>query len=262
MERKDFIDSYRELPIGKYLDICEIDGDGNRSDLEKQVGIIAVLAGMTENEVLKLPITRYKEFVVRSRFLEVPSKEDHSHIAKSYVIGDWTLVPTRDYRKITTDQYIDFQTYAVGWEKNLVQILSVFLVPKGKEYNEGYDVIEVQKAIRDNLSVSEVLSLSAFFFQVIESINSGFPVLFKRGGEEAEGQGAEEGDGGEDRPSGGSFEERWGWVANVDLVADTCRCKWDEVWKKTAIEFLNIISYRRDRDARDRAEIEEWKRRH
>lgn len=165
MERKDFIDSYRELPIGKYLDICKIDTDEGRSDLDKQVGIIAVLAGMTEGEVLKMPIAKYKECVVRSRFLEVPSKEDHSHIAKSYTIGEWTLVPTKDYRKITTDQYIDFQTYAVEWEKNLVQILSVFLVPKGREYNEGYDVIEVQKAIRDSLSVSDVLSLSAFFFR-------------------------------------------------------------------------------------------------
>ena len=45
----------------------------------------------------------------------------------------------------------------------LVQTLSTLLVPKGKKYNDGYDMDAVQQAIRDNLSVADVVSLYAFF---------------------------------------------------------------------------------------------------
>lgn len=39
----------------------------------------------------------------------------------------------------------------------------MFLVPEGKAYNDGYDVLEVQDAIRADLTVLDALALSAFF---------------------------------------------------------------------------------------------------
>ena len=62
-----------------------------------------------------------------------------------------------------TGQYIDFQTYAPDLDKCLVEFLSVILVPKGHRYNEGYDILEVQKAIREEMSVSDGVSLAGFF---------------------------------------------------------------------------------------------------
>ena len=38
------------------------------------------------------------------------------------------------------------------------------LVPKGKKYNQDYDVVELQKSLREHLSVADALSLFAFFF--------------------------------------------------------------------------------------------------
>ena len=38
------------------------------------------------------------------------------------------------------------------------------LVPKGKKYNQDYDVLELQKVLRKYLSVADTLSLLAFFF--------------------------------------------------------------------------------------------------
>ena len=49
-------------------------------------------------------------------------------------------------------------------ERNLPAVLSCLLVPKGKTYGNGYDIADVQKAIRDYLSVTDALSLLAFFF--------------------------------------------------------------------------------------------------
>ena len=72
-------------------------------------------------------------------------------------------MPTTDIRKMTTAQYIDFQTFSKEGEKKLIEVLSCFLIPKGKKYNEDYDILEVQKALRNYLTIPNCLALSAFF---------------------------------------------------------------------------------------------------
>ena len=59
-----------------------------------------------------------------------------------------------------------------------------------------------------------------------------------------------------------SFTSKWGWIGWVDAVSETCHCPWDDVWKMTAVEFLNIVCYARDRQEMHKREIERWKRRH
>lgn len=157
------IDNYRDLSIGMYLEICEIDSRTDIDDLHKQVCIIAILSGMAEEDIYNLPIEDYKELAAKALFL---SKEYDGEVltAKTYIVDRWTLIPVADFRKITTAQYIDFQTFAAEGEKRIVEILSTMLVPKGKKYNQDYDVIELQEALRKHLSVADALSLFAFFF--------------------------------------------------------------------------------------------------
>jgi hypothetical protein len=158
-----FIDNYRDLPIGMYLEICEIDRRTDIEELHKQVSILSILSGMDEEEIYDLPIGEYKELAARSRFLS-HSYEGEILTAKTYICGEWVLTPVEDYRKITTAQYIDFQSFAKDAEKNIVEILSTMLIPKGKKYNQDYDIIELQNALREYLSVADALSLLAFFF--------------------------------------------------------------------------------------------------
>lgn len=40
------------------------------------------------------------------------------------------------------------------------------------------------------------------------------------------------------------------------------RTEWDKVWQMPVTEFLNILGYRRDKQAREKAEIERWKQTH
>ena len=52
-----------------------------------------------------------------------------------------------------------------------LDLLPLLLVPKGKKYNQDYDIIEVQDAIRKDLNVHDAASLYAFFiFSCRESI--------------------------------------------------------------------------------------------
>lgn len=156
------IDNYRNLPVGKWLEILELSRDENVDALEQQVKTIAILTGLTEDEVLDLPIMEYKSLAAKTMFLE-KDYDGKLQIAKSYGLNGMELIPVKDFNKITTAQYVDYQTFSKEGDMYLVQTLSTLLVPKGKKYNDGYDMDAVQQAIRDNLSVADVVSLYAFF---------------------------------------------------------------------------------------------------
>ena len=157
------IDNYRDLPIGMYLDICEIDRRTDIDELHKQVGIISLLSGMAEEDIYDLPIGDYKTLASKTRYLSHPY-DGEVLTAKVYSLDGWVLQPVQDFRKITTAQYIDFQTFVKGGEQNIVEIISTMLVPKGKKYNQDYDVLELQKDLRKHMSVVDALTLFAFFF--------------------------------------------------------------------------------------------------
>ena len=60
-----------------------------------------------------------------------------------------------------------------------MEVLSCFLVPKGKKYNEDYDIVEVHKAIREHLSIPHCLALSGFFLTKFVSLMRGM-LIFSR----------------------------------------------------------------------------------
>ena len=158
------ITSYKQLPVGLYLDICEVSQDESMDELAKQVRILALLSGTTDDEILNMPIADYQRAVVASDFLQ-REYQPSGRCASSYKVGGYDLRPFADWTKMTAAQFIDYQTYAgKGTEPHIVEIVSVVLVPAGKKYGDGYDVADVQRAIRDNLSVADVLDIVAFFF--------------------------------------------------------------------------------------------------
>ena len=172
MEDIRIIQSYRELPIGDYQDILALCKDESLEELDRQVKILSILTKVDEDTLLNLPIQEFKVLTSRMGFLEKDLPTKVTSLADSYKIGKFELVPVTDMRKVITAQYIDFQSFhQAGFEDHFVEILSCILVPKGKKYNQDYDIIEVQDAIRRNLNVHDAASLYAFFiFSCRESI--------------------------------------------------------------------------------------------
>ena len=162
---KGIIDNYRKLPVGKYMEIVDL-CNTEMDEIDRRVKIIGILTGLTDDEVLNLPLPQFTEYSAAAQFLDdfcpdnlIPA------VSRSYCIGGFVLLPVTDMRKITAAQYIDFQTFSKDKERNLVEMLSCFLVPRGMQYNDGYDIMDVHRAIREELSVAEVLALLAFFFK-------------------------------------------------------------------------------------------------
>lgn len=168
---KEIIDNYRDLPYGKYEEIVRL-CETEMTDVDRKVAVISALTGKTEDEVLRLPLETFTRYSAATRFLEAECPENLiPAVSKTYPVGGFVLVPVADMRKVTAAQYIDFQTFAEDRDHRAVEMLSCFLIPRGCDYNDGYDVLDVHRAIREEMSVATVLSLLAFFFKSwVESI--------------------------------------------------------------------------------------------
>lgn len=161
------IDSYEKLTIGKYLEIKEI-LDNTTSEIDTNVQLLCALGDYDEETVLDLPLAGFNRLIQGTAFLmEQPKKR---MVLTKYNLGGMVLETVMDVQSLTTGQFIDYQTF-VKDEKYLVELLSCFLIPKGCKYNKDYDIIEVQKVIRDNLSIVDAISLSSFFLSWYQALS-------------------------------------------------------------------------------------------
>lgn len=156
------ITTYEALPMGKYQEIDRITRAGG-DELEMQVGILSILTGKPEAELLRLPLPEYTDIAGKSVFLR-NSLESIKEVKKEYQVGTWKLRPCQDYRKLTAGQYIDFQAFTKD-SLDFCGLLSVLMVPEGRKYGEGYDPAEVRTAIADNLMMPDGMALIAFFLK-------------------------------------------------------------------------------------------------
>lgn len=162
------IENYSQLPLGRYIDITSVLSDDTLGEVDRQVRVLAILSGRTEDDLLNAPITDYADFARRAQFLD-KAPEVTAEAKDVYVLGAFRLVPVKDARKMTAAQYIDFQTFGRDAGNNIVEMLSCLLVPEGMRYNDGYDVLEVQAAIREHMDCVSALGVYAFFFESLRT---------------------------------------------------------------------------------------------
>lgn len=155
------IKSYNELPVGKYDELVKLTLEA-KSETQCKIKLISILSGYPVHILKGMPIARFSQLAKDASFIRETPKP-HGHIEKEYHCGTFDLVPTRELETITTAQYVDFEEMTKLEGDHTVEILSVFLVPKGKGYCDGYKAKDVQDAIRDNLSVLDAMSLVNFF---------------------------------------------------------------------------------------------------
>ena len=63
---------------------------------------------------------------------------------------------------ITTAQFVDLNTN-IHDDFSITDIISILLVPKGHEYNDGYDMEEHKKFLEDNMRIIDVNAIAFFF---------------------------------------------------------------------------------------------------
>lgn len=159
------ITNYKSLPLGKYLQILSI-CQAPMEEYDRNTEILSLLTDMDTDTLLNLPIGEFAGMMKKAQFITIPLPEVKGHrVASLYKVGDFSLTPCKDVRKMTAAQYIDWQTFAKMGEAHLPHLLSCLLIPVGKKYNEDYDIIAVQSAIKESLSIIDAMELCAFFLR-------------------------------------------------------------------------------------------------
>lgn len=153
------------ITLGQYMELMELIKSSEElkesklTDMDIMFEIVRCLYG-DEAENLTLP--EYTKLLASLSFLgeSIPKIS----VKKFYELGGKKYKCNMDLSKVIGNQYIDYMNY-VRQEKgneNLSKLVSVFLIPEGCKYNEGYDINEVINLIEDEMKIIDVNAIAFF----------------------------------------------------------------------------------------------------
>lgn len=128
----------------------------------KSVHLLSILTGVPAEDIEDMPIATVQKLIPHLDFLYT-EPETHAHQFE-YTVNDHEYDFKGKLDEITTAQYIDYRSYMDEENKDVVKLMSVFLIPKGHEYNDGYDMGQVQSDIGDMCWLD--VRAAAFFFRL------------------------------------------------------------------------------------------------
>ena len=155
---------WENITIDKYYKIKDILDDETDDDITKNVKLVAVMLNKDEQEVWDMDMAEAGEYISRLQFLNKFELPKHPNM--KIKLPSYDLVVIKDLTKINVAQYVDFQNFVkMPMRESMEKILSIFLIPEGCSYNTGYDILDLQKEIRENLSFRVGEGLLSFFIE-------------------------------------------------------------------------------------------------
>lgn len=149
--------NWDEITWKEYEQIEQIINTDIPSDY-KAIHLISVLTNKTVEEIENLTVTQFSKLADNLQFLYT-EPETHTHQFE-YTINGREYDFKGKIEEITTAQYVDYRAYIE--EKDVIKLMSIFLIPKDHEYNDGYDMEQVRSDIGD-MCWLDVRAVSFFF---------------------------------------------------------------------------------------------------
>ena len=166
------INNWKDLPIGKFQQIskiCEHSSEDELEQVDDRIKIVSILSDKSVSDLENLPITEFAEIYKQTKFLYEEMPKSDIDFEKGLTINGKDYYIFHDFTKMKTAHYIDFQKLVKTIDNGMALVLSTCIIPKGKEYNRGYDITKVQKQIREHLSVVDANGICFFFAKKFKS---------------------------------------------------------------------------------------------
>lgn len=156
--------NWSDITLQQYYQIKEL---LTNEDEYTVLNILDVLYGI---DSASLPISALSKYNNALDFLkdEIPVV----NIKKKYNINGHTYDSNLELTKVSTAQFIDYQNYLKEKEPRYEKLISVFFIPENHQYNDGYNIKEVQDDIL-HMSMVDVQSIAFFIkkqFQLLLSL--------------------------------------------------------------------------------------------
>lgn len=156
-----------DCPLNIAMQIVDVVKNKDMETIDKNIKLISIVSDLSEDEIENLPIAEYNRLLSQCEWMNrEPIGEYNDH----FILNGREYVVDNDLKRLTTAQYIDFQTFQKDIKKNIKYILAVFILPKGKKYNEGYDIDEVANDIWEYMPYIYVEGLLSFFLLAFQSL--------------------------------------------------------------------------------------------
>lgn len=161
--------NWKDITVNVYQRLKAINDNATEElgILNTNIEMLSVLCDCDEEEILNLGTNKFSRLLLQTEFLKDMPK---AKIQDKYIINGNKYDVFLTLKEMSVAQYIDFQTYSRDKEKNIKEMLSVFLIPHGKKYGEGYDVGEVINEIGEHLSIVDAYSVLFFFILLYQSL--------------------------------------------------------------------------------------------
>lgn len=158
--------NWDEISIKKFDEIKNALKTNFNNELEANLAMLSILCDVDIQEIENLPLTEFSKLLKQTDFIvKMPKVE----IKDKYVINGKKYNVCLSVNKMTTAQYIDYQTFGKDIEGNLKNLVSVFLIPEGKKYGE-YDLENVIDELYNNMPIADAYSVCFFFTLQLQSL--------------------------------------------------------------------------------------------
>ena len=154
---------WEDMTVADHIKLKEISELQLATDEEKNLKVASHLAGIPYDEFLQMPLDQVREFVLQANFLLEKPKPNKAR--RKYLINGTNYKLFKDASEMSVAQYISFQQiYREGFENRPLEMLSIFLIPEGHKYNDGYDMEDVMNDLLD-MKILVALGVCDFFVQ-------------------------------------------------------------------------------------------------
>lgn len=153
--------SWDDMTVGDILFMKETEKLQMATEDEKNMMVAARLAGIEYRDFIQLPLSEVRKYMDNTDFLF--AKPEGNKVKRSYKINGRVYKLFKGSEEMTVAQYIDFQAVqADGFDKRPAEMLAIFLVPEGHQYNDGYDKDQQIEDMLD-MSITDALGVCDFF---------------------------------------------------------------------------------------------------
>ena len=157
--------NWDSITIAVYYAILDTLESDRLTGFEKNTLVCALITGYPSDNFRSLPVSEASEVFGWMNFLNTPPSISHPIGGFRKVrLGDRVLCVT-PLEKLTVAQFTDWNVIASSGgdlKSNIDSLLSVFLVPEGYTYGEGYDIDQLKSAIRTLLPFTTAQSIINF----------------------------------------------------------------------------------------------------
>lgn len=150
--------NWKSITLNQWNQLEEISNKEYEDDILKTADIISAVYGI--DNPMDLTPAEFSKYVKELSFLEEQIPE--TKLCNTYTINGTKYNFDGNCFSMTMSQLMDWRAFSTAEHIDYASCLSVFLVPEGHKYNDGYDIDKTLDDI-NTLPITDVMKIYSFW---------------------------------------------------------------------------------------------------